>query len=234
MQTPPDVSALKARLRRDKEEAAPAPPEPVQDERLRPETRKQISDFRNDQAALEEEPEVEKVDLGELPEGIELPDDELSSVIYRGTAADNPRVRAAIEQRCPAMDFADLVINGRVIQNVPILSDKLEPTLQSLISTEQFWMERNMHLYADTDFAMRAWLGYARLVFALVDLNGTPYAKCIDPKTGLVDSAQFEKKFQEVMRLPEKIIELMLINLGWFMDRVERLYRHDFAQIKNG
>ena len=230
----PDVAALKARLRKNTEEAL-QPPEPQVEDRLRPETRKQISNFIEDAKEMERAEQDNRVDLGELPENVDLgPSPEGDTTYYRDTPADNPRTRKAIESRCPPMDFADLVINGRVVQLVPILEGKLEPTYQSLISTEQFWMERNMHTYAETDFAMRAWLGYARLVFSLASLNGTPFGKVLDPKTEQVDVELFEKKFKEVMRLPEKLIELLLINLGWFNDRVEKLYRNDFDQIKNG
>lgn len=231
-QAPPDVAALKQRIRDAGKEPEPVVAEEPVEDPIRATTREQIAAFEQEVARAQAEPDGEgRVDLGPLPEGIQLPPED--NTYYRGTHTDNPEVRKVIETRCPDMDFADLVMTGRVVQRVPILPRKLEPVYQSLLGKEQYWMEKNMHLYGATQFSQQTWMGYSRLVFALVELNGVPLEGCLD-KDGDVDEEKFVAKFSSVMSKPEKILELLLLNLGWFSDRVEKLYRDDFAQLKNG
>lgn len=223
------LADLKSRMRPAEvvETAAPAtkPVDPIRES-----TRSQISDFEK---AVEEQEAARAVDLGPIPEEALANMQPVDDMVYRHTAIDNPEVRAAVEARCAPMDFADLVITNRVLQLTPILKDKLEPLYQSLVSTEQFWLESNMHRFGETTFGMQTWLGYGRLVFSLKGLNGHTYAPCFD-KSNEVDEKAFEAKFKQVLALPEQFVTLMLLNLGWFSARVESLYKDDFDLLKNG
>jgi len=228
----PDISQVKRRL-----EPKP-PPEPVKEmapaPRIKPETlaeaEKFVQDFTEINAIPEEPAEEVRVDLGPLPDGVvaETPD----RIFYRNTPIDNADVRASIESRCGPMDFADLVMTGRVVQDVPVLPDKLEVVFQSLLGSEIFWIERQSEKEALTDWALSSWMGYARLVMSLVVINNREF----HPYTskGDIDPDMFQSKFKSVMDMGEKQLELLLVNLNWFNYRVEQLYLDDFEQLKNG
>jgi len=233
----PDISQVKRRL--EKKPPPEPPPEPPPAPRVRPDTFKEAESFMKEYAELNapqpepsDEPAEEeaRVDLGPLPEGVSA--EATDRVFYRNTPIDNADVRATIESRCGEMDFADLVMTGRVVQDVPVLSGKLEVTFQSLLGSEIFWIERQSEREALTDWAVSSWLGYARLVLSLVAVNDRefqPYAKKRE-----IDPDLFQSKFKLIMDMGEKQLELLLVNLNWFNYRVEQLYLDDFEQLKNG
>lgn len=231
----PDLSAIKKRLaeQQDDDVKPRAPKEEAP--RISEETHKQVVRFSKDMHRLAEEEakraEEDRVDLGPLPEGVSPQKED--NVFYRNTSFDNPAVRKSIESKCGEMDFADLIMTGRVVQKVPIIPGKLEVTFQSLLGSETFWIEKNAGDYGRTDWAVRSWLGYARLTVSICDMNGTLLPDHRG-KDGEISKAHFDEKYLKVMSLGEKIIELLFVNLGWFNDRVEKLYENDFELLKNG
>jgi|TARA_Y100000310_G_C20700519_1_gene829353 hypothetical protein len=228
----PDLSKIKKQISAEEPEAPSAPEE--EKPRLRPETSKQIQEYARDVEEMrKEEEEPERVDIGELPENYVPEADHEDPIYYRNTPSDNPEIRKEIESRCREMDFSDLVLTGRVHQGVPILTDKLAVRYRSLLAAENFWIERRAEGEATTDWGIRSWMGYARLVLSLESINGNPF----DPytiKDDEIDNDLFNKKFKKVMNMGEKLVELLLIHLHWFNDRVDRLYSDDFEKLKNG
>jgi hypothetical protein len=239
----PDLSKIKQRIQGD--EPLPEPPEKTPEQIISPKSADQIKRYAADVEKMREEERLQaeelaaassRVELEELPESLRAAsgdDDRPDSVFYRGTAGDNKEVRAKIEEECSEMDFADLVITGRVNQVVPILSGKFIAEFQSLKANENFWIERNAEKHATTDWAIRSWMGYARLVMSLMAVNG----ESLPPHTtdrGEVDDNLFTIKFKKLMNMGEKPVEYLLVNLNWFNDRVDRLYTDDFDQLKNG
>lgn len=231
----PDLSKIKQKI----EGNEPPPPEPeVKEEpRIRPETMAQIQAYAKDVEDMrqQESQEVEKIELGELPEEVKKEAEKYraDTVYYRGTPTDNPEIRAKIEAMCTEMDFSDLVLTGRVGQSVPILSNKLEVRFRSLLASENFWIERKAEGEAATDWGLRSWMGYARLVLSLDSINGNAFPP-YETKDGEIDSDKFNERFKKVMNMGEKLVELLLIHLHWFNDRVDRLYTDDFEKLKNG
>ena len=233
----PDINALKARVKRQQEaeQASAAPPAPVADKPRITTSTKEMEKFAKEFEELNSpEPEV-KVDLGELPE--EVRSDPLlyrnDGVVYRGTALDNPKTRKNVEKRCKPMEFGDLILSGRVAQTIPILPGKLEPTFQSLIGKEIFWMERSVHIYAASNMAVASWMGYARLALAMTELNDNHLGDHLN-KDGEVDEEKINEKISRVLDMPERFIDMLLVNFNWFNARVEALYKDDFDLLKNG
>ncbi|MAP22578.1 MAG: hypothetical protein CL582_16745 [Alteromonadaceae bacterium] len=232
----PDISKIKKRISDPDSEPAP---EPAADKpRMKPETMKQIQDYARDVEEMrkeeEKEKEVNRVEIDKLPEDyVPQPGDGDDPVYYRNTPSDNPEIRKEIESRCREMDFSDLVLTGRVHQTVPILSDKLSVRYKSLLASENFWIERRAEGEASTDWGIRSWMGYARLALSIEAINDNGF----DPyviKDDEIDNDLFNKKFKKIMNMGEKLVELLLIHLNWFNDRVDRLYSDDFEKLKNG
>lgn len=184
-----------------------------------------------EQVAEQEEilEEPVKVDLGETaPEVAE----KFHSVFYRNTPIDNPTTRAAIEERCSELDFADMLVSGRVSQLVPIIPGKLEVEFRSLRTSDNMWIEAKAFQIAD-EYKARVWAGYARLTATIASLNGTPLVEHLD-KDGVVNEDAFDKKYAQVTALNEKLVESLFANMSWFEDRMAQLFSNDFEQIKNG
>lgn len=223
-----DLTAVRQRLADPpvlpKQEDAPKVP------KIRPETLAEVE--RYTQEVAEQAKRTEKVDLGPLPEGVEAPDQK-DRTYYRDTASDNKRVRQAIEKKCGEMDFADLVLTGRVKQTVPVLAGKITFEFQSLTGTEDFWIESNAQLEASTEWGVRSWVVYARLTMALVAVNGKVLSSHLD-KSGQLDAKLFQTKMKEVLRLGSKILDIAVTNMGWFNNRVEQIFQDDFEALGNG
>jgi hypothetical protein len=240
----PDISKIKQRISgRDigeEEEEAQGAPQEVERPKMKPETMEQVHRYARDVEKLraeevEEEQEAEKTELEELPEELKERSAMHANTFYRQTNSDNPEVREAIEDNCSEMDFADLIITGRVSQFVPIIKDKFEVEFQSLLAIENFWIERQAEKEGTTDWALRSWMGYARLALSLTTINGRELPAFASKEgDGGIDQDVFQSRFDQVMSMGEKPVEYLLVNLNWFNDRVDRLAEHDFEQLKNG
>ena len=222
----PDISEVKRRIQGEES----TPTRRIVEEnkpRISKETDQQVSDFLRDSQELNSE--QARVELEELPEGVNVREDR---VYYQNNAYDNPRVRRSIESRCNEIDFSELVLNGRVTQRVPIIEGKLEIELQSLTGKETFWIQREAEKAALSDMTIASWAGYARLAMSLVSINGNKMPGYI--KDGEIQKPGFEAQLDSVMGHSEITLRVLLTNLSWFMDRVEGLLDNDFELLKNG
>jgi hypothetical protein len=231
-----DLNAIKARL------ADPDPaPEPEERERekgpgIRPETMRMARQYEAEVAEMAAAAEQERVELGELPEGA-VSDEEAAAAkdptSYRGTSSDNRRVRLAVEAQCGEMDFADLVLTGRVRQHVPVLPGKIEFEYQSLTGVEDFWVESNAQMESNTEWGVRSWVVYARLSMQLISVNGKSLPSHLN-KDGEVDRKAFDAKLKSVMRYGSKVLDVAVTNVGWFNSRVDGIFQDDFEALGNG
>lgn len=195
---------------------------------------------REDQETPLEDPEpltdaIEKLEGVEGTEKVELdapPEDYVGydATYYRNTPNDNPTKRAEIEKSCSDLDFADLILTGRVKQNVPIMG-KLAVQFQSLKASDNLWLEGRAATM-NSEFEARAWLGYARLAMSVEAVNNKVLTNHL--VDGKIDQEQFDAKFAALMDMSERVIEVLLINMGWFDDRVGKLFAEDSEQLKNG
>lgn len=232
-----NLDEIKQRMR--DQERAQQTPAPAAGERkegkspIRRETLEQISRFEQEfREANAAHPAEDRVDLGPLPDGITGKDD-LDTVLYRDTIFDNKKVRRTVESRCVDMDFADLVLTGRVSQRVPVIPDKLTFEFQSLTGGESYWIESRAQNEATTDWGLRSWVVWAQLTMSLVSVNGTKLPSHQD-KDGDVDDKLFAEKRARVMRLGAKVLDIAVTNMNWFNDRVDRIFQNDFEQLGNG
>ena len=177
------------------------------------------------------EVEDDRIELDEIPEEA-LPN--LQTVFYRNTPVDNPKVRKQIEDRCDELDFTELITTGRVTQTIPILDGKLVATFQSMKASDNLWIERQAIKAAD-EVEGRIWAGYARLVASLLSINDRVFEDLLDAnKAGGIDEDKFTTKYTQVMDQSERVIEILLVNLTWFEDRVGNMFAQDSEALKNG
>lgn len=234
-----DLSEIKRRMS-EQERARELPPEAASSPKevkhaIKKETLEQVAKFEQEFAALNaaKDSEPEKIELGPLPEGVRGMDDELDTVLYRGTVFDNKKVRKAVEARCVEMDFADLVLTGRVSQKVAVIPKKLTFEFQSLTGGESYWIESRAQSEASTDWGLRSWVVWAQLTMSLVSVNGSQLPTHLG-KDGEVDEKLFNEKRARVMKLGAKVLDIAVTNMNWFNDRVDRIFQNDFEQLGNG
>ncbi len=237
------VADLKARAKKAEPvipDAAPVEEAPARN--LSPQMRSTIQGYARDAAALETQGEdAGRVDLGEIPEEVkearaeeEKQNAPQSNVVYSYTAYDRPEVRKAVEARCePLDDFSDLLTSGRVIQSVPIIDERLNVIYQSLIGAETWFAQRLAMSKFNSRQEAQTWNGYARLALSVMAVNGAEYPPAYNEKKEL-DEKLLTERVDLFLKLPEHLVNLMLVNLGWFEDRVEQLFKDDFELLKNG
>lgn len=227
----PDVNldAVKQRLEARERPPAPAPaagPSPL----VSGSTLEQIRDYERAAAEMrKEEEEAQKVDLGPVPDGAALKD----LTYYRNTPFDNKKVRAAVEAQCREMDFADLVLTGRVNQTVVVIPGKITLEFQSLTGADSFWIENNAQAEAQTEWGLKSWVLWAQLTMSLVSLNGKALPSYLN-REGEVDGKLFREKQAKIMRLGAKVLDIAVTNMNWFNERVDRILENDFEQLGNG
>jgi len=148
-------------------------------------------------------------------------------------------VRAEIEERCTELKMDGLIMTGRVMQSVPILPNgKLSALYQSLRGAERWYMAREAPKKTEFHHVGLVWRGNAELVLGLVgvQMGGREriFTDAWDKKAMDVDPMKFAEKWAEVMSMSSQFLQLLTVNNGWFQDRVEGLYKDDFAALKVG
>lgn len=236
------IEELKARS-----QEPPPPSGPRVDSDVPPFQKRQLpSALRDDLSRLtdevrhtpEEVPET-KIDLGPLPEHVRKKrqaEEAAAAAAEAEEAADgDTELRKATEARLQPLDFGDLVMTGRVLQEVPVLPGKFHVTYQSLLGTEVHWIERNVSLQGLHDNFQRAsWVIYARMTMSVTHLNKKKLTDHYVPGEDRVDPELFALKQREILRLGERLVELIVKNLGWFDRRQEALVKDALDTAKNG
>lgn len=197
---------------------------------VRPETIAMAQRYAEDVARMSNS--TEKVDMGPIPAGVKVPEGPVDTTYYRGSPADNPKTRKAVESRCSELDFADLVLTGRVKQTVPVLPGKLTFVYQSLIGEEDSWIESNAQRVESTELGVRSFVTYARLTMSIVSFNGRIFPTHM--KDGKLDTKLVMAKMDDVKKLGSTVLEIATVNLGWFNQRVEKIFQDDFEALGNG
>ena len=228
------VEELKQRMvAASKPQSAPAADQPSKP-RMSAERLAEIDKFHADMAALNTPVVEEKIDLGPLPDAAKKKKVPAELTGVPRTLYEDDRLRKIIEGKCQPLDLGDLIMTGRVTQVVPVLPGKLTITYQSLLGKESFWLEKTVAQQGLGDILARnAWSIYARLVMAVSAINGKQFEPHVDD-AGNVDQEAYEKKYAQVMRMSERVLEVMIANLSWFDTRVNKLIENDFEALKNG
>jgi hypothetical protein len=191
----------------------------------------EMAAFQKDLVAVNKPGVAERVDAGELPE---VTKEEIRKGQYRysNTPFDNEKVREKIESRCKPMDFGDLIVRGRVTQLVEIMPRKLSVTFESLRAADSWWLTVEAK-NVEPEWLANSWSSFAQLALSTAEINGHALPRVVDDK-GNISRAQFDERYNRIMELPDTLVSVLLVNLNWFMDRVQAIMNEDFEQLKNG
>lgn len=137
---------------------------------------------------------------------------------------NNERRRIAIESRCKDMDLVDLITQGEVLQNVPIVPKKFEVTFRSVSSGEDLEIKRMLYLIRREvpRYQVDAY-SIMSLTLAIHAINRHPLPSHNDA-SGNFSEVEFRKKFELVKRYPLQMVADLGINYIWFDLRVKKLF----------
>jgi succinate dehydrogenase flavin-adding protein (antitoxin of CptAB toxin-antitoxin module) len=181
---------------------------------------------------------IKPVDVEEVKKRINAMDDFDFAAFRQVMMKDllnNDEQRKIIEERLPALELTDLIMNGFVTQVVPIIPDKFEPEFQSMSAEEDLALKR---LVMEETKSLGATEAYMLDKFSIMSVAcGT---RAINKKQlpdhrdkeGKFDEDRFRLKFNLVVRYPFHMIASLGVNYFWFDVRVRKLFVAE--KIKNG
>lgn len=139
----------------------------------------------------------------------------------------------SLNSKLPPMDLVQLVVTGRAVQEVPVLSKRLplSATFQSILASESDWIT-NTAITAPYN-AQPAWPDLARLTIQLKAIDGVDCPSHVGPD-GVLSPALFKAKYEFLTSKAETIVKWLMTHNNWFDSRVGELFNDEFEQVKNG
>lgn len=148
---------------------------------------------------------------------------------------NNDEQRVIVEDRLSPLDISDLIVNGRIVQLIPIRPRQYEPELQSLtgedeLALKRLLMEDRKNLGAPDRYLLDKY-NFMTIACALRAINGTVLLDYHNEK-GEFDDRKFWAKFNQVLRMPFHMLASIGVHYYWFDVRVRKLFVAE--KIKNG
>jgi hypothetical protein len=129
--------------------------------------------------------------------------------------------RKKIEARCKAMDIAELLMQGYIEQRVPLKPGKLEVVFRSLSSADSMFVLSQLEKDKGSNLLIAYKIGRMNLALSLVSINGERYEEV--KRGGKINEEAFNSKYEKICNLPEDTATDLVINYGWFCERVKEL-----------
>jgi len=140
---------------------------------------------------------------------------------------NSPDQKTLIESRVKEMDVGDLITQGFIIQEVPIVPHKFTPAFKTVDGETDLAIKRLIMEDANSlEVSDRYYLDKFSLMSvaaALYSINGKPLLDHRDDKGNFNDEL-FRKKFTQVLRLPMHMLASLGVNAFWFDTRVRKLF----------
>jgi len=130
------------------------------------------------------------------------------------------KVREAIEARCSELDIGQYLMGGELLQNVPIVPDKLVVKFRTVTDLEEVYVDEE--LSTDEKMTGRQFVRRTNewaLVTHIHSLNGVKWAKIFDGD-GTVSNKAMGQRMGNVRKLHSPVFNLLMTNLSWFLERV--------------
>ena len=164
--------------------------------------------------------------------GLENADAFLSQLRGARDELDDPGLRKQIEERCEPLRLEQLIEEGEIRQEVPIVRDKLTITYRTVMGDEDLEVKRRLYGIQASEQYIFDMLGMMLLTCGVYAINGRPLPTHLDDKRNF-DKDLFDKKFQIIRKYPMAMLSSLSINFTWFDQRTRELFV-DMEQLKNG
>jgi hypothetical protein len=195
----------------------------------------------NEQAERAVTEEIEKADeerVGEDPmqtmaDELGLDNQFLDEMRAARNELDTPELKKAIEERCKPMSVEQLIEEGEIRQDVPVVRGKFVPTFRTISGEEDLAVKRAV--YADRnapDIYLFDRLNMMQLTCGLYAINGRVLPTHLNDRRRF-DEKLFKAKFKQVVALATPMLASLSINFTWFDQRSRRLFI-DLEELKNG
>lgn len=200
-----------AKVARD--EPPPPEPDPTSAEKTRAELAEAEKDF---------EPETPGFDFSAISDARE--------------GLISPKRKKIIEARLAPLNIADLVMKQEMVQEVPVVLDKLTYRMRTFNQRENLWILKYLWDFPGSGLYTQELLQTCRLTCGLVAVNDA-----LLPEHRLnigahqkedIDKDAFETKMAVILSYPVQLIADMSVQYIWFQGRVDDLLTVD--DLKNG
>ena len=183
---------------------------------------------------LEEAQDDEKTPVEKLAEemGIENPEEFFSQFRAEVDELNTPELRKSIEDRCEELSIEQLIEEGEVRQDVPIVRAKFIPTFRTVTGDEDLSIKRRLYGVQGGEQYIYDLMGMSHLTAGLYAINSRPLPSHLDD-TRQFNEALFKKKFKIVKSYPLSMVASLSINFTWFDKRTRKLFI-DIEPLKNG
>lgn len=157
----------------------------------------------------------------------EAPDEE-SALVWSGEAepeiekSPEEKLREVIESRLEPLDIGRYLMGGALIQEVPIVPDKLVVVYRTVTDLEEVWVDDA--LSKKGDITGRQFLRFSNeyaLAAHIYALNGVKWPEIFDGDGNVSDKAM-DLRIGNTRKVASPIFQLLVQNLTWFLDRVNQ------------
>ena len=161
-------------------------------------------------AAAEEEESAETEQAAEItPVALDMSDDE--------------KLRQAVEKRLTPIDIGQhLLSGGEITQNVPVIAGKLEVKFRTITEYEEGWVDTYLGKQRElTNRQVLRALNECSLACYIESVNGVKWPPSVG-RDGQVIPQNVEERLSRVRKFHSSLFALLVQNLGWFVDRVNK------------
>ena len=139
---------------------------------------------------------------------------------------NNPDQQKIIEKKLKSLDITDMIVNGYVTQEVPIVAG-LSFTFRSMSGLEdleikRLIMEESKSLEVSERYLLDKY-AFMSMTIGLIAINNKPFGDVYDGN-GDFNDEKFKAKFKKIIRLPLHMLASIGLNQMWFEQRARKLY----------
>jgi hypothetical protein len=135
---------------------------------------------------------------------------------------EEQKLRKTIEARLKPLDIGQYLSTNELQQTVPIVPDKLAVTFRTVTDQEESYVDSK--LAKEGEMTGRQFLRKSNdwgLAMHVVSLNDTRWP-ALFKGDGTINEDSLETRLKYVQKIPSPVINLLLQNLGWFLERVNK------------
>lgn len=136
---------------------------------------------------------------------------------------DDEKLRAKVESRLREIDIGQYLLGGgEVTQVVPIVPGKLEVKFRTITEYEEGWVDS--YLGRNKELTNRQFLramNECSLAFYIENINGVTWPPATG-RDGQVIPQNIDERLSRVRKMNSTIFALLVQNLGWFVERVNK------------
>ena len=139
---------------------------------------------------------------------------------------ETEQLRRGIEGRLRALDIGQYILNGELMQLVPVIPGKLEVRYRTVSEYEEGWVDAHLAKQnaANKEMTQRQFLrlmNECSLACHIHSVGGSAWPVVLNGD-GTVNESHMEERLRRVRKFPSAVFALLTQNMGWFLERVSK------------